>query len=257
MSLLKRNASGLEVAKLIQSLKAVGYLPAGASGDVFDNAVLAAVKRFQAKHMGPNGLPLVIDGEVGPLTQFALSVAQGQAPEPPNLTLPLPPIGVAPRGASVAGWNALQVAKAEMADGAREIGGDDRGPFCKKYLATTGLDEGYDWCAAFVSYGFSMGNPGAMPYRPTAGSRATLKAFKDKGWAYNASLANPPIAGDIIVWWRGSISGWQGHIGIVADYQNGIVHTIEGNRTPRVESFSYTLGDIDRLLGFGRAQPVR
>ena len=40
-------------------------------------------------------------------------------------------------------------------------------------------------------------------------AHATLQAFKDKGWAYSASFANPPIAGDIIVWWRGSIGGWR------------------------------------------------
>jgi hypothetical protein len=256
MPLLKKNSTGPAVARLIQRLVAVGYLPAGTGGNLFDNAVFAAVKRFQAKHMGPNGLPLVIDGEVGPLTEFALSVALGELPEPPNNSMPLPQVNAAPAGASIAGWNALQAAKAEMAAGAKEIGGHDSGPFCRKYLAVTGLDEGFDWCAAFVSFCFKDGNPGAMPYTPTAGSRATLKAFRDRGWAYDASFENPPIAGDIIVWWRGSITGWRGHIGIVAGYEHGIVHTIEGNRTPRVEAFSYTFGQIDRLLGFGRAKPV-
>jgi len=256
MALLKKNMKGPAVANLIQRLVAIGELPAGTSGDLFDSVVLAVVKRFQAKHMGPNGLPLVIDGEVGPLTQFALSVALGELPEPPNNSMPLPQINTAPAGASIAGWNALQVAKAEMAAGAKEIGGDNRGPFCAKYLALTGLGEGNPWCAAFVSFCFDAGNPGAMPYTPTAGARATRNAFKAKGWAYDATFENPPIAGDIIIWWRGAMNGTLGHIGIVAGYEHGIVHTIEGNRTPRVEAFSYTFGKINNLLGFGRARPV-
>jgi hypothetical protein len=257
MPLLKKNSTGPAVAELIRRLVKVGYLPQGTKGSVYDSAVFAAVKRFQAKHIGPNGLPLVIDGEVGPLTQFALSVALGELPEPQNNSMPAPALGAIPKGASISGWNALQAAKAEIAAGAKEIGGDDSGPFCKKYLAVTGLNEGNDWCAAFVAYCFDQGNPGAMPYKATAGARATLKAFKDKGWDYQASIDNPPMAGDIIVWWRGAITGWKGHIGIVSNYEHGIVYTIEGNKTSKVEGFSYTLGQIDKLLGFARAKPTK
>lgn len=256
MTLLKKNAAGPLVRELINRLIQLGYLPQNATGDLFTDLVQVAVKNFQSSHNGPNGLPLKIDGIVGPLTQFAISVALGETTPPPNLSLPTPDIANIPAGASLAGWNALQMAKAEMAAGAAEQGGDDRGPFCKKYLEVTGLDEGNDWCAAFVSWCFKTGNPETMPYTPTAGARATLNVFRDNGWVYEATFANPPVPGDIIVWWRGQKTGWRGHIGIVSGYSNGIVHTIEGNRTSRVENFSYTFGQIDRLLGFGRAKPT-
>lgn len=256
MIVIKKNSSGPAVRRLIERLVRLGYLPAGTAGDVFTDLVQVAVKNFQSSHVGPNGLPLKIDGIVGPLTQFAISVALGEASEPPNMSLPTPDIAAIPPGASIAGWNALQMAKAEMAAGAGEQGGDDRGPFCRKYLAATGLDEGNDWCAAFVSWCFKEGNPGAMSYKPTAGARATLRAFQDKGWAYDAAFDRPPMPGDIIVWWRGSKTGWKGHIGIVSGYADGIVYTIEGNRTSHVENFSYTFGQIDKLLGFARAQPT-
>jgi CHAP domain/Putative peptidoglycan binding domain len=256
MTLLKKNSTGSEVQKLIKRLASLGYLPAGKTGSVFDHLTLAAVKAFQSSHIGPNGLPLKVDGIAGPLTQFAISVALGELPEPPNMSLPTPLINQMPSGASRVGWNALQIAKAEMAAGAKEIGGDDKGPYCKKYLAVTGLGEGYDWCAAFVSYCFKEGNPGAMPYKATAGARATLTAFKDKGWEYKATFENSPLPGDIIVWWRGTPNGWKGHVGIVSGYANGIVHTIEGNKTSKVDHFSYVFGQIDKLLGFARAKPT-
>jgi hypothetical protein len=257
MALLKKNASGPEVGRLIERLTQLGYLPTGTTGEIFDAAIQSAVKDFQGRHIGPNGLPLKVDGVAGPLTMFALAVALGELPEPANMSLPTPEIAAIPQGASLAGWNALQVAKAEMAAGAREIGGDDRGPFCKKYLALTGLDEGNDWCAAFVSFCFHEGNPGAMPYKPTAGARATLKAFTDKGWGYKASFDNPPLPGDIIVWWRKSLkNSWKGHIGIVSGYADGMVYTIEGNKTSKVANFSYVFDQIDKLLGFARAKPT-
>jgi hypothetical protein len=57
------------------------------------------------------------------------------------------------------------------------------------------------------------------------------------------------------VFWRGSKTGWMGHIGIVESYENGIVTTIEGNKGPFksvVRRYTYTLGQIDKMLGFGR-----
>ena len=256
MATLKKNSTGPDVRRLIERLVKLGHLPAGTGGARFDDLVATAVRNFQSSHNGPDGLPLKVDGVVGPLTQFAIAVALGELPPPPNQSLPPLEIADRPAGVSVAGWNALQVARAEMAAGAGEIGGDDRGPFCKKYLAVTGLDEGNDWCAAFVSYCFEEGNPGAMPYTPTAGARATRKAFKDKGWEVAPTENDPPRPGDIIVWWRGARTGWKGHIGLVAGYADGIVHTIEGNRTSKVENFTYVLGRIDRLLGFARAKPL-
>ena len=61
---------------------------------------------------------------------------------------------------------------------------------------------------------------------------------------------------DILVFWRGSKTGWMGHIGIVESYEHGIVTTIEGNKGPpmsKVRRFTYKLGKIDTLLGWGRA----
>lgn len=256
--ILKRGVIGEAVGKLIDDLTKLGYAPAGAPGANFNADVAAALQAFQSQHIGPNGIPLVVDGEAGPLTLWAIDVALGRrkaaawaAPEP------VTPV-TAPKEGSKTGWAALQVAKDELKNGAGEQGGDNRGPDIKRYHEGTGASEGDDWCASFVSYCFKKENPGAMPYKATAGARDTLAKFKAKGWDFVASVNNPPAAGDIIVWYRGPRDGWKGHIGIVSDYRDGIVYTIEGNRgsyPSKVAAFSYTLGQIDKLLGFGRAVP--
>jgi len=48
-----------------------------------------------------------------------------------------------------------------------------------------------------------------------------------------------------------SLVGWQGHIGLVHSVKDGMLYTIEGNRSPRVQGFSYVLSRVEQLLGFG------
>jgi hypothetical protein len=256
--ILKRGAIGPAVAELVADLTKLGFAPDGEAGANFNADVIAAVKAFQSENIGPNAIPLVIDGEVGPLTRWAIDVALGrrEAPAVPDREAVL--ADGLPAAGSSSGWNALQVAKDELAKGAGEKGSDNHGPDIKRYHKVTGASEGDSWCASFISYCFKEGNGGTMPYGATAGARDTLGRFKAKGWDFAASVGNPPTAGDIIVWYRGPRNGWMGHIGIVSDYRDGIVYTIEGNRgsyPSKVRAFSYTLGQIDKLLGFGRAVP--
>jgi hypothetical protein len=256
--LLKRGMIGPEVAALVNDLIKAGFSPASGKSSNYNADVETAVKAFQSQNIGPNLIPLVVDGRVGPLTRWALDVALGRI-KPPDI--PSPPVAVdakKPGDSSKTGWNALQIAVRELAAGAGESGSDNAGADVMRYHAVTGGKKGYDWCASFVSYCFHEGNPGAMPFEPTFGARDMLAKFKRKGWSYKAGLDSPPASGDIIVWWRNSLSDWRGHIGIVAGYEHGIVKTIEGNRggfPAKVKPFTYTLGQIDRLLGFGRAVP--
>jgi hypothetical protein len=256
--LLKRGMVGPEVGRLVKDLVAAGYPPNSDPGNNFNRDVEAAVKAFQSQNIGPNLVPLVVDGQAGPLTRWALDVALGKTPMP---DVPNQDIGVGavkPTDSSNTGWSAIQIAIRELNAGAGESGSDNAGPDVMRYHAISGGKKGWDWCASFVSYCFHEGNPGAMPFEPSYGARTVLERFKKKHWDYKASIASPPAAGDIIVWWRVSLNDWRGHIGLVASYANGIVKTIEGNRGPfpaKVKSFSYTLGQIDRLLGFGRSAP--
>jgi hypothetical protein len=256
--LLKRGMIGAEVAALVDDLIRVGFGPDSGRGNNFNADVEKAVRAFQSTHIGPDLLPLDVDGKVGPLTRFALDVALGRLPPPVVPNQPLPPLEARPADSSQAGWNALQIARQELANGAGETDGDNLGADIDRYNAVTHAEAGSSWCASFVSFCFDKGNPGAMPFAPEAGARALLRKFKDKGWDYKAGLDSPPAPGDIIAWWRESPSSWKGHIGLVAAYEHGIIKTIEGNRgafPSKVKSFQYTLGEIAQLLGFGRAVP--
>ena len=165
--------------------------------------------------------------------------------QPDFLQLPLKEFG-----GSTIGRAALAVAINELKSGAKEIGGANSGEWVKKYLH--GLaPEGSSWCAGFVSHCFA--NSGfAIPFQYSMSARELFNQFVKKGWSYPREDSTIPEPGEIVFWWRGSLDGWQGHTGIVHHFQNGILHTIEGNRTSKVAGFLYNLKTMRRLLGFGR-----
>lgn len=238
--------TGPEVSKLGRDLKQLGYLAGGATS-TFDDSLRRAVKAFQVQNVDSLGRPLVVDGVVGPVTAWAITNRLGQVPTPASISSATPDV---PAGGSATARAALAVAIDEMNAGNGEVGGNNMGPHVERYLnGIVGTPN--DWCAGFVSFCFlASGKP--MPFKYSVGARDILDQLKAKGWAVKPDSANPPLPGDIIVWWRQAPSSWKGHIGIVHSYDNGIVRTIEGNKTSNVGSFAYSLGAIDKLLGFAR-----
>jgi hypothetical protein len=250
MTMLKKGDQGKSVAALQKLLVQRGY-PVDVNG-VFDTRTYRAVRAFQSQNMDQHAQPLVVDGKVGDLTRWSLS-----HPKPDIATLSaidylqLPS---ANKGGSASGRAALAVAIGELRAGAGEIGGNNAGPWVKKYLAPAGLDEGNSWCASFVSWCYlqaSDGDKTAMPFPYNPGARSLLQQFKKSGWAQAPQSGYPPRPGDIVVWWRVQLTGWQGHVGLVHQVQDGMLYTIEGNRSPRVQGFSYVLSRMDKLLGYG------
>ena len=55
----------------------------------------------------------------------------------------------------------------------------------------------------------------------------------------------------MVVWWRVSLSGWNGHAGLVHHAADGILYTLEGNKTSKVAGFDYLLSRMDKMQGFG------
>ena len=166
LALLKLGLAGFQVLQLITDLRQAGFAPEGENGSVFTKAVQLAVMAFQATHIGPNLIPLKVDGEVGPLTRWALDVALGNIPAPAIASAPAPANLDRAEGASDRAWNAVRIARRELGNG--EEGGDNLGQHVIRYHAVGGAAEGDSWCASFVSYCFHEGNPGNMPYEPTA-----------------------------------------------------------------------------------------
>jgi hypothetical protein len=133
---------------------------------------------------------------------------------------------------------------------AREIGGNNLGPFVEKYLSPSGVAPPQAWCAAFVSWCLKEASkrlkvPCPLPYLIRA--RSFLYEGRKRGW-----LVVDPAPGDIVVWSRGAPHGPFGHVGLVASRKGHQIGTIEGNRTPEVRRFSYDLREMPRLLGFVR-----
>lgn len=250
MTMLKKGDQGKNVTDLQKRLVQRGY-PVDISG-VFDTRTYQAVRAFQSQNMDQLAQPLVVDGKVGDLTWWSLTHPKPDIATPSAINfLKLPS---ADKGGSAIGRAALAAAISELKAGAGEVGGNNAGPWVKKYLAPAGVDEGNSWCASFVSWCYlqaSGGDKAAMPFPYNPGARSLLQQFKKRGWMQEPQSGYLPQPGDIVVWWRVQMTGWQGHVGLVHQVQDGMLYTIEGNRSPRVQGFSYVLSRMDKLLGYG------
>ncbi len=251
-TILEEGDLGPEVSELQRRLVARGY-PIDVDGD-FGPQTYQAVRAFQSQNLDQHGQPLVVDGKVGPLTWWSLTHDKPDV-QPPSAVdytqMPPPELG-----GSAVGRRALEAAIGELTAGAREIGGNNRGPFVKKYLQPAGLDEGEMWCASFASWCLlqaSGANKNQMPVPYCAGARALLGKFQDKGWASKPQSGYRPVPGDLVFWWRVRLDAWEGHVGLVHQVRDGMLYTVEGNRSPAVQGFSYVFSRMDQLLGFGHA----
>jgi hypothetical protein len=157
-----------------------------------------------------------VDGQVGPLTWRSLTNPKPVI-EPPSAIRydQMPPEEA---GGSYLGRAGLVAAIDELKAGACEIGGNNQGPWVRKYLEPVGLEEGNSWCSSFVSWCFFRAcdndlNKMSFPYSP--GARDLMGKFKKKAWAYEPQSGYGPLPGDVVFWWRVSLSGWQGHVGLI------------------------------------------
>ena len=149
------------------------------------------------------------------------------------------------------GLAALEVARGELGKG--EEGRDNDGRQVRRYAR---LDRSPgNWCAAFVSYCLEEGATHRLcrplPIERSHGARQLWKRCGRAG-----AFVRYPELGDIVCWWRVSLTDWRGHVGIVSRVEDGghAFWSIEGNRgrfPSRVREFGHELGE-PRLLGFAR-----
>lgn len=106
------------------------------------------------------------------------------------------------------------------------------------------------WCAMFVSYCASDVGISQEIIKKFASCTAGFNWFKKKGQATREHIMPQP--GDIIffIWNQGEET--PDHVGIVEYVENGKVHTIEGNRSNKVQQFEY---DLNNWQIYGYAQP--
>jgi hypothetical protein len=216
----------------------------------------SALMAFQSRQTDISGRPLRVDGRPGPATAWALAQEPGSASPITDDAFSRVPGTEA--GGTVRGREALSVAVAERAARKGEQGGQNRGPDMRKYLNGY-AEEGSSWCAAFVSWCFHQNAADIaarqfpFPYNVSAQS---LFNSIPKGDRFKRDSGVNPEPGDLICW--GALPGqqsWQGHIGIVHSYEGGVVFTIEGNRTQRVDGFKYPIMSlIGNFRGFARVR---
>lgn len=129
----------------------------------------------------------------------------------------------------------LTVAKTQL--GIKEVPGPDSNPEIQKYFRSTTLggrpEDDVPWCSAFVNWVLEQ-----ACYRGTrkANARSWLK------WG----LAVEPRVGAIVVLWRVSPDGRQGHVGFCTEVLPGKVVLLGGNQNDKVCRQEYAFG---RVLG--------
>ena len=132
------------------------------------------------------------------------------------------------------------MARARSYVGRREVPGKEHNPLIVgwwKALKQTFRDDETAWCGAFV--GGTLLEVGHPAVKNPAGARNWLK--------YGVPLPRPAV-GAVVVFWRGSKSGWSGHVGYVAGRdQKGNLMVLGGNQGDMVsiKPFGY-----DRVLGY-------
>ena len=90
-----------------------------------------------------------------------------------------------------------------------------------------------------------------MPFKYTAAARNIYNQLKQRSLVYDANRIMP-VPGDIVAWWRVSMSSGLGHIAIVHHYKDGFLYTLEGNKAANVAGFAYVKTRLDKVLGYGR-----
>lgn len=250
MNTIRQCFEGDDVKKLTQELVRVGLLENVKS--VFDYEVSQAVHAWQTHAVDSRGRKLKVDGIVGPLTWSSFSVEPEELKHNVDFDELL-------EGGSPLARLALKYALGEMNRHAREIGGNNAGPFVDKYHEILGSEgRGWAWCAAFTSWCFKEASKELgieMPFEATGGAQAIYNQLKASGHAILDKDDYTPLPGDICVWWRGASRTWKGHVGIVWGYKDGILYVVEGNvgRYPaRVGVYDYVLGRMKKLIGFCR-----
>lgn len=241
MKTLKIGAVGEEVKVLQSLLRKSGFFE-GKLGGNFQALTLAAVKAFQASHMGPSGKYLNVDGEVGPATWWALENPNGDAQRSGIQTDP----SVIPTGISEARKKILRLAIKEHRAGVAESPkGSNWGDGVTKYLLGVGPAP---WCCYCMSW-LNKQAYDRYPLGKRYGHCATFWRDAKAAGAGFPKAKYEPIPGDFGIILYGS-SG-SGHIFLVANVSadGRSFNTFAGNEGDRFKH-GWREKSQDTIVGF-------
>jgi uncharacterized protein (TIGR02594 family) len=186
--------------ELQAALKARGFDPGTIDGVMGRNSI-AAIRAFQAA----NGL--VVDGIAGPATLARLAAAGVKAAADPLHSLSMP-------------W----FSEALRAIGVQEDTGPGSNPLIIGWARRLRIDYAKDeiaWCGLFVAHCIGLTLPGeALPTNPLGA----------RNWTRFGVPCPVPQPGAIMTFWRGSPTGWQGHVGFYVGEDAAAYHILGGNQ---------------------------
>lgn len=213
-----------DTVKMIQTeLAEKGYAPGPLDG-IWGRMTAAAVRRFQRDNALPD------NGVVDAKTAHAL-FGDAPAPQAAKRIKALPWLDEA--------WSCY---------GIREVAGKASNPEILDWADD--LDVHYPgddvpWCGLFV--GHCIGS--TLTHEPlpanVLGARQWLK--------FGVRLDGGPRLGAVLVFWRGSPGGWQGHVGFYVAEDDHAYHVLGGNQTDMVRVSRVAK---DRLIDGGARWPA-
>ncbi len=120
--------------------------------------------------------------------------------------------------------------------GVEEIGGNNRGPEIKQYLASVNLAEGSPWCAAYVHWCYRECGVVLEPARSYAMAlkfhEKPKRVWERKGWTYEpGDFKRVSEDGDHFALWYDNL-GRIGHTGLIYGEDEKWALTVEGNTSP-------------------------
>jgi uncharacterized protein (TIGR02594 family) len=139
----------------------------------------------------------------------------------------------------------IRIATNEL--GIREFPGPDHNPRILKYAEEAGLgwinDDETPWCSVFMNW---------------VAAKAHFERSKKadaRSWLQVGEEVSDPEPGDVVIYWRGDPTGWQGHVGIFFGYSHdqSRIYTLGGNQMNAVSISAYSK---DQLLGFRRIKKI-
>ncbi len=140
--------------------------------------------------------------------------------------------------------NHLKIAFAEL--GVKEIKGKKHNARIIAYAKEIGMkwinDDETPWCSIFANW---VCKQAQLP---------TSNAANARSWVNVGTTTTQPLPGDIVVFWRGSINSWQGHVGFFLGYSDNLnkVFCLGGNQS---ESVSVEGFGAEKVLRFQRLSP--
>ncbi|MBB5351072.1 uncharacterized protein (TIGR02594 family) [Haloferula luteola] len=132
--------------------------------------------------------------------------------------------------------------------GCREIPGSRDNPLIVAWhrrIATWISDDETAWCSAFA-------NAMCQDCEYERSGKLNARSWLEVGQSVELAQAKP---GDVVVLWRGSRSGWEGHVAFFEHYNanRDLIYMLGGNQNNEVNVTGYA---TNRLLSIRRIRPL-